>query len=414
MYEKLFKYPRVLARHRDGPLAKERGRYLVHRCEQGAASGTLVRIARELLVVARELRLKPGRAISLAEVRTAAGRWARRQRRRGRSQGLHWSGHHFTQVARDWLRFLGRLKQTEVEPVPFASLLKDFATVLHGERGLSPATIASYDWQARQFLGWLSTSGRPFEQVTALDVDAFLALKGQSWSRVSSATSAKALRAFFRHAERRGWCGDGIADAIESPRIFHHEALPTGPCWEDVRRLIPSAQSTQSRDIRDRAILLLFSVYGWRSGEVSRLRLEDIDWEQERVVVSRSKERRSQEYPLTRTTGEAIVRYLLEVRPRCRRREVFLTLRAPFRPLSAGGLYHVTSSRFLRLGIAAVHRGPHSLRHACAAHLLARGLSFKEIGDHLGHRSPDATRVYAKVDLTGLREVARFDLGGLI
>jgi site-specific recombinase XerD len=67
-----------------------------------------------------------------------------------------------------------------------------------------------------------------------------------------------------------------------------------------------------------------------------------------------------------------------------------------------------------RSGIQAPHRGPHVLRHACAGHLLARGLSLKEIGDHLGHRRPDSTRIYAKVDLPGLREVAAFDLGGLV
>jgi hypothetical protein len=37
----------------------------------------------------------------------------------------------------------------------------------------------------------------------------------------------------------------------------------------------------------------------------------------------------------------------------------------------------------------------------------------KEIGDHLGHRKADTTRVYAKVDLMGLRQVANFDLGDL-
>jgi integrase/recombinase XerD len=45
--------------------------------------------------------------------------------------------------------------------------------------------------------------------------------------------------------------------------------------------------------------------------------------------------------------------------------------------------------------------------------LVAQGLSLKEIGDHIGHRSTSATRVYAKVDLLGLREVAAFDLGEL-
>ena len=43
-----------------------------------------------------------------------------------------------------------------------------------------------------------------------------------------------------------------------------------------------------------------------------------------------------------------------------------------------------------------------------------QGHSLKEIGDQLGHSDPEATRIYAKVDLTGLRQVAAFDLGGLL
>ena len=74
----------------------------------------------------------------------------------------------------------------------------------------------------------------------------------------------------------------------------------------------------------------------------------------------------------------------------------------------------MVSDRMKRLGIQTPHRGPHALRHACAGHLLARGLSVKEIGDHLGHRSLESTRIYAKVDLKGLREVAAFDLGEVV
>jgi len=58
-------------------------------------------------------------------------------------------------------------------------------------------------------------------------------------------------------------------------------------------------------------------------------------------------------------------------------------------------------------------RGPHALRHACARRLVDAGLSFKQIGDHLGHRSTSATSIYAKVNLTALREVGDFDLGDL-
>ena len=77
-------------------------------------------------------------------------------------------------------------------------------------------------------------------------------------------------------------------------------------------------------------------------------------------------------------------------------------------------MYNVVSSRIVSLGIRVPRHGPHCLRHACASHLVAAGLSLKEIGDHLGHRSAYATRIYAKVDLAGLREVANFDLAGLV
>jgi integrase/recombinase XerD len=111
--------------------------------------------------------------------------------------------------------------------------------------------------------------------------------------------------------------------------------------------------------------------------------------------------------------GDAILRYLQQVRPPSTHRELFLTLRAPFRPLSRICMYNTVSRRVRALNIQVRHQGPHCLRHACAARLLAKGSNLKEIGDHLGHSSVAATRVYAKADLAGLREVADFDLRGL-
>jgi integrase/recombinase XerD len=47
MFETLFKYPRVLARHREGPVADARERFLVHCAEQGLTQETLLRTARD-------------------------------------------------------------------------------------------------------------------------------------------------------------------------------------------------------------------------------------------------------------------------------------------------------------------------------------------------------------------------------
>jgi site-specific recombinase XerC len=45
-----------------------------------------------------------------------------------------------------------------------------------------------------------------------------------------------------------------------------------------------------------------------------------------------------------------------------------------------------------------------------ATRLFNCGLTLKEIGDLLGHRKVDSTRIYAKIDLPHLRQVADLDL----
>jgi integrase/recombinase XerD len=161
-------------------------------------------------------------------------------------------------------------------------------------------------------------------------------------------------------------------------------------------------------------MLLVIAVYGVRSGEVRHFRLEDIDWEREIICIRRPKQRKSQHYPLVREVGTAILRYLREVRPKCKLREIFLTQVQSYRALTAAGFGTMVRKRLQRLGLVLPCYGPHALRHSCATHLLAEGVSLKEIADHLGHVSLAATQIYAKVDLTALREVGAFPLTDLV
>src|SRR5207248_6434910 len=135
---------------------------------------------------------------------------------------------------------------------------------------------------------------------------------------------AEALRAFLRYAQQRGWCPPGLAAGIHLPRMYRHETLPVGPSWDIVQRLLKQTEGDRPAQTRDRALLLLLTTYGLRAGEVVRLRLEDLDWEHERITVVRSKSFKTQTYPLCRTVGDAILRYLRELRPRTAHRQVFL------------------------------------------------------------------------------------------
>jgi site-specific recombinase XerD len=308
------------------------------------------------------------------------------------------------------------LQRPPARPRRHAEQIDAFADYLSRERGLSPRTVDTYCPAVEAFLDDLSVPGHSLKALTIAQIDQALIARVRrfGYARHTVAGLAKALRSFFHYAHRRGWCKAGLAEAVKAPRVFAQESLPAGPCWPDVQRLLASAEGDHPVDVRDRAILMLLAVYGFRAGEVARLRLEDFDWEREQLRLTRPKTRSSQVYPLWRRVGDAVLGYLEQARPRCALREVFLCSRAPVRPLGRSALWPLVAGRLRRLGVASPHRGPPAIRHACATHLLAQGLSLKEIGDHLGHQRPDTTRIYAKVDLTGLRCVADFDMGGLL
>jgi site-specific recombinase XerD len=311
---------------------------------------------------------------------------------------------------------MGRLKMPTPPPGPFAEQIGTFANFLLREIGLSPRTVKDRCNIVRRFLDRLAVRNCSLHDIALSQIDQALVeqLTKGGYARVTIQGLACDLRSFFSYAEANGWCRVGLAAGIKGPRVYSQESIPAGVAWDDVRRLLAQAEGDRPTDIRDRALLMLLVIYGLRGGEVRRLRLEDFDWQNELLKVRRGKTLSIHTYPLSRQVGNAVLRYLQEARPRSTHREVFLTLRPPFRPLGYAAVGAVASRRLHALATPLPHYGSHILRHACATHLLEEGFSLKEIGDHLGHRHPDTTRIYAKVDLTALRQVADFDLGGLV
>jgi site-specific recombinase XerD len=417
MFEVLLKRPYALARHCHSPLAEERRRYLVHCAALGMAHNTLHQIAIYLLIITKALRLgdRPDDLISPAEIEASAIRRAKRRNKPSLNNRKRRCGCSFITHATHWLQFLGRLQRPVIAPRPYTDCVTAFADYMRWERGFAPTTVTRRCRIAQDFLDRLHHAHHPLEQVTPLQVDDALIQKleeGQM-ARVSIQSYASDLRAFFRFAESKSWCRRGLAESIRGPRVFAQATLPSGPSWDDVRRLLATTEGDGPKAVRDRAIVLLLSTYGCRAGEVVRLRLEDIDWQQERICFTRPKSLRTQTYPLCKPVGEAIIRYL-KVRPRSAYREIFLRLLAPIAPLRSDSLWYIVGPRLQALDVTLRHYGPHALRHACATHLLEQGFSLKEIGDHLGHRRAETTRIYTKVDLIGLRQVAEFDLEGLL
>lgn len=411
MFKTLYRCPRTVARHENGPLYESRRAYLEHLAAQGSSRKTL-RVAAEVIYhAAVTMRLDSSSQVERSEVEQAAKDWA------ARPYAIQIDPERvmkrFRLVVCGWLRFAGRLHEPGRAPGPHQGEVDAYCRCMGDERGLSSATIATARHHLKHFFA--ETRKRPLTQCTIAHIEQYLAGLGEKgWTRYGIRTLAYHLRGFFLYAESQRWRKPGLGVLIRGPRIYRRERPPMGPSWTDVQRLLASTETDRRADIRDRAILLLLAVYGLRVGEVRRLCLEDVDWERRTLTIARTKQRRARICPLIPSLAHAISRYIHEVRPPTPYREIFIRLNAPHTPFHHGGMWGIVANRFRRLGVKSELCGPHSLRHACATHLLAQGLTLTEVGGHLGHSTPEATLVYAKVDLNALRIVADLDLGGLL
>ena len=416
MFEILFSRPTAIRRHVNAPFSAEREVYLRRLADRGSPLGVVRRAAYICRWVAERIRRWPhDQPLQDEDIAMLAMSWARRRAtNRRRAVPLPSPKESFRSVAKGFLREAGMLASEPIPPVgPYEDRIQAFLEEQHEASGLAPATCSFRGKQARRFMTYLEGKGIRLENLRPSHLDDYFHRLATSWCRVSLRSAAVALRAWLRYCEEKGWVRAALAKAILVPRIYRHEGLPLGPTWEQVSRALDQSDGGKPVQLRARAVLLLLAVYGMRSGEVRRLRLDDIDWKRATIRVVRSKSGRQDTYPLDTTVGNAIARYLRYGRPRRESRVLFFTFKAPFRPLSQGALYSIVHHRLVRVTSTKKGCSPHALRHACARRLVDGGLSLKEIGDHLGHRSAEATRIYAKVDLSALRLVALEDLGGL-
>ena len=414
MFNQLFQCPKARRLHLSAPLLEERIRYLIYLSEQGFKPLKIRDFASCQLRLIKHLRLEENKMVTYKEITSAANRWALYSMRHYCHRNARYLSckEGFIRRAMQWLRFLNRV-EIPIESIP--TQIVEFTDYMRNERGLSENTIYNYRAILRIFFSKIKENlSQFFALLTPNYLDKILILKFHDgiYSRRTIKRYASVLRTFLRYAESHGWCQFGIADSIKTHRSYTHQTLPSSPSWDDIQLLLKTTEGNDPKNIRDRAILLLLVVYGLRISEVKQLRFEAMDWENETIQIIHSKRGPIQQFPLVEGVGQALIRYIKEVRPKSSSySEIFLTFNAPYRPLK--NLYNMVFYRWGELNVANKHYGPHSLRHACATRLINQGMSLKTIADQLGHRSLDSTSIYAKVDLTRLREVANFDMGGL-
>ncbi len=296
------------------------------------------------------------------------------------------------------------------EPEPFADAAPGFFEFLRRERGLRETTIGQYRHHLKRLQDYLRRAERTLlPDLAPDDVTAFITESGKTLDKRSVQSICSILKVFFRYLHRVGLMTRDLSKAIESPRRYRFATLPRSITWNEVEQMLQNVDRRNAVGKRDYAILLLLVTYGLRAREVEALTLDDIDWQHNRLHVRGRKAGHSTAYPLAPTVGEAILDYLKQGRPRTRERAVFFGAYAPHKPLSCVAVSTRAKWYLRKAGIDVSRPGSHTLRHTCIQRLVDAGFSLKTIGDFVGHRTPDATRIYAKVNIEALREVALGD-----
>jgi integrase/recombinase XerD len=305
------------------------------------------------------------------------------------------------------LREEGNIPPVIADEPPYQELIEGYCRFLRRDRGLAETTVASYRRCLRDFLVSRGDAVSPAELValSADDLLAFSRQRGAGLGRTAWNHLATALSGFCRWLDLCGHGGAQLVGAVPLRRRYRLADVPCALSWEQVRRLLGAVDLREPNGRRNYAMLLLIASYGLRGCEVRALRLNDIDWAHDEIVIFAPKTGRRRALPLTRPAGEAVLDYLLAERPPSRHREVFGSSRPPHGPLRSK-INPWLGRQLDKAGIVTDRRGAHILRHSLAVHLLLSGETLKGIGDLLGHRRPDTTFIYTKLAVEDLRRVA--------
>lgn len=302
--------------------------------------------------------------------------------------------------------FQGRGRPRQVRD-PFGDQVKGFFDYLRDERGLRPATVLHY----RHYLGNLDdylkqASLARLADLTPAILSAFVVDSSRRLSKHSMSSLCCTLRVFLRYLYREQLIDRDLSTAIESPRRYQLAEVPRSISWDEVRRMFDVVDRRTALGKRDYAILLLLVTYGLRGYEVAELTLDHIDWQRERLLVPQRKAGHTTAYPLSTVVGEAVLDYLKTARPKTDERQVFFRVMAPVQPVTSVTIANRITHYLRKAGVHVRRPGSHTLRHTTVQRLVDADFTFKVIGDYVGHASPSSTRIYSKVDVEALREVA--------
>ncbi|MCP4750564.1 MAG: tyrosine-type recombinase/integrase, partial [Proteobacteria bacterium] len=276
-------------------------------------------------------------------------------------------------------------------------------------RGLESSSIGPRSDCLSRFLGWYekSSNRKDLKELAPREVESFFLEATSGWGNAFKRSLQGTLRGFFDFRREKGHTPRNLRFSVPVIKTYRLSEVPGKIEDGEAARLPESVDRSTGSGKRTCAIPRIPYAYGVRGCQIRALKMKGIDWRKEEIHFPAVKGGKSCSFPLTGEVGNALLGYLRNVGKTSRRSELFLTLRAPCRPLAGSStLSRIVAAAMAGAGIDSPGGGCHCFRHGFASRMLEQGESFRHIAGLMGHRHIRTTFVHTKIDFDSPAEVA--------
>ncbi|MFX0018819.1 MAG: site-specific tyrosine recombinase/integron integrase [Promethearchaeota archaeon] len=288
----------------------------------------------------------------------------------------------------------------------FSDFIDDFLISKEVEEGCAPSTIKAYKYDLDKFInsvGDIEINSPVLRQRIRLFLKK---IKDIGYSKKGIGRKIASLRSYFKFLTLNEFLEKNPMSTIKSPKIKLEESLPKFLKISDIevifnklkdRKLFNSKKSKRYYLI----VRLLYSTMA-RVSELCNIQVKDIDFEKGYLKL-RGKGNKERIVPVDKTTLEIFNEHL---RNRISyNSEDYLLVNTWGKKLSPRVVQADIKIIKERCGFPdSKIITPHVFRHTGATHLRRSGMDISELQDILGHSSPNTTRIYAKNDITKLKQ----------
>ncbi len=218
------------------------------------------------------------------------------------------------------------------------------------------------------------------------------------------------LRVFLRFLYFNQYTDEDLSLKVPQQSKYYYPPVPSVWNKEDVMHMLESIDRGNPTGKRDYAILLLVTRLGIRAGDITSLKLSDLNWQSKTIEIRQNKTKNTVTYPILNDIGWALIEYLKNARPISESPFLFIRMNAPYEAFGKDANLHNIITKYTRL--AGIHvpkgkkHGLHSLRHTLASSLLEQGTPLPVISEILGHFNSKSIGVYLHTGIEGLRSCA--------